>query len=236
MISVLPNLPCFFDSECQDITPCKLPDNEANHAIKVLRLVSGSAILVSNGKGSIWQCRVMNVKKNQLQYISETKIIDLSTTPHNVSVACGVISAAARLEWMVEKLVEIGIDTLYLVKTNRSQKKFARMERLEKTALAALKQSRKAFLPKITIIDLAELALLPYSAKYIAICGTEERQHLSDFTKVEKALVLLGPEGDFASEEINLCLNNGFIPCSLGNERLRSETAAIYALICLKLK
>jgi 16S rRNA (uracil1498-N3)-methyltransferase len=209
-----------------------LPEIEAHHALKVLRLKVGDDFLVSNGVGSIFLCKVIDVNRRDLVYSAIEKKVELTENPFGISVACGVLGSQSRMEWMVEKLTEIGVKEILFYHNTRSKKKNLNISRLNKTVVSALKQSRKAFLPTINELAFNDIIKLNYKLKLAAICDENEYNHVSTFIDQE-SLILIGPEGDFSSQEIELLLENDFKPCALGNERLRSETAAIYALTCL---
>lgn len=198
----------------------------------MLRLKVGDDFLVSNGAGSIFLCRVIDVNRRDLVYSAIEKKVELTKNSFRTTVACGVLGSQSRMEWMVEKLTEIGVHEILFYHNTRSKKKNLNISRLNKTVVAALKQSRKAFLPTINELAFNEIIKLNYKLKLAAICDENEYNHVSTFNNQE-SLMLIGPEGDFSSQEIELLLENDFKPCALGNERLRSETAAIYALTCL---
>lgn len=229
----LPDLSCFYDSQCAGVdTKNSLPEFEAHHALKVLRLKVGDDFLVSNGVGTIFLCKVLDVNRRDLVYSAIEKKIESNEKPFKTTVACGVLGSQSRMEWMVEKLTEIGVNEILFYHNTRSKKKTLNISRLNKTVVSALKQSRKAFLPEINEWAFNDLIQLNYKLKLAAICDENEYNHVSTFNDQE-SLMLIGPEGDFSSQEIELLLENDFKPCTLGNERLRSETAAIYALTCL---
>jgi 16S rRNA (uracil1498-N3)-methyltransferase len=235
MIS-LPDLPCFYDAKCINLQEqYSLPNDELHHATKVLRVSNGNSFLVTNGQGIIWLCVVIDAKRNELVYKTIEKISEFQISPFKTNIGCGILGSASRMGWLVEKAVEIGVNSIYFFETSRTKKAKANLSRLEKTAIAAVKQSRKAFLPKIETIDLNELVIKPFNRKHIAICDGNDYPHLTQYNDTLGSLIIIGPEGDFSENEIELCLSNEFKPCSLGNERLRSETAAIYSLICQNL-
>ncbi len=233
----LPDLNCFFDPLCKDLkSQYILPESETHHAMHVLRLRAGNSILVSNGNGCIFKAEIIDVKRSEITYSATDKLAEFGTNPHSNSIACGILSARERMELMVEKIVEIGINEIIFFSTKRSQRKKLNIDRLEKVAISALKQSRKAFLPKVSIIEFNELLQLNYTQKLVAICDGNDYEHLINKAKGKNTLTVIGPEGDFLETEILQLLNNDFEACALGNERLRSETAAIYALTCTNLK
>ena len=227
----LPDIPCFYDPKLMENSILELPDAEQHHAQHVLRLTIGSKILVSNGTGRLSKADIIHFKKKTFHYKETENLINLAFSPFQSHIACGVLHQQVRMEWMIEKLVEIGVGSIFIVQNQRSQKKHFRIERLEKAAIAALKQSRKAFLPAIKAVTISELLALKFDQKLIALCTDPPEAPIQSIPPSGKRLITIGPEGDFTSEEHSLFVQHEFIPCSLGSERLRSETAAIYALI-----
>lgn len=236
MISI-PDISCFYDANCiNNNVQYILPEPETHHALHVLRLKLNDSILVSNGKGTIYQATIVAVKRNEVAYCTQFEIVQNLHNLYKHSIACGVLSSTQRMEWMIEKLVEIGINDIIFFTTKRSQRKKIKLQRLEKVAISALKQSKKAFKPNLSLIDFEQLLKVDANQKFVAICDDSNYLHLSNQLETSNALTVIGPEGDFEPNEVNALLNNNFKPCALGNERLRSETAAIYALTCKNLK
>jgi 16S rRNA (uracil1498-N3)-methyltransferase len=142
-----------------------------------------------------------------------------------------------RMEWFVEKATEIGIDKVTLLCCRFSERKDVKKARLDKIAVSAMKQSQKAIVPEITeMTEFKKFVTRPFDGrKFIAHCEEQsDKRLLKDIYKAgENALVLIGPEGDFSPEEIEMALANGFEPISLGESRLRTETAALFAVSTL---
>ncbi|MFY0673716.1 MAG: 16S rRNA (uracil(1498)-N(3))-methyltransferase [Bacteroidia bacterium] len=231
----LPDLSCFYDPQCIGVNNTySLPDHESHHALKVLRLKIDDEFLVSNGVGGIYLCRTIEVSRRDLIYLVIAKKVELKESMFKNTLACGVLGSQSRMEWMVEKLTEIGINEIIFYHNKRSKRKNINLSRLNKATISALKQSRKAFLPKISEVEFEQLLELKYACKLVAICDENDYGHIVKHKEANN-LILIGPEGDFSSDEINLLLRNDFKPCALGSERLRSETAALYALTCLNI-
>jgi 16S rRNA (uracil1498-N3)-methyltransferase len=136
------------------------------------------------------------------------------------------------MEWFVEKATEIGIDTITFLKCRHSERNHIKLQRLNKIAISAMKQSQKAVLPSINeMIDFKEfISLSAKGIKMIAHCLETGKQAIRTiYTPDNDALILIGPEGDFCHDEINAALAAGFVPVSLGESRLRTETAALVA-------
>ena len=143
-----------------------------------------------------------------------------------------------RTEWFLEKATEIGIDKVRLFTSYHSERRAANVERFQKVIVAAMKQSIKSRLPKVEdLVSFDKLVKQPFEGqKFIAWIDDDVKDCLCDlYNKGENALVLIGPEGDFSPEEVALAKENGFVPCSLGEARLRTETAAIVACHTIQL-
>lgn len=215
-----------------------LDEAESKHAIKVLRLNAGDKINLVDGKGTFFEAEITqaHVKKCELQLLSSTP--ENNTKPH-IHIAIAPTKNNDRLEWFIEKATEIGIGEITPIICQRSERKTIKTDRLEKTAISAMKQSLKATLPTINEAITFKNFIENNSSRnnqFIAHCLDNTEKHLSELCKKnESVLVLIGPEGDFSKEEIDLALKNGFKPISLGKSRLRTETAGIVACHTLNL-
>lgn len=217
-----------------------LEKEEAHHLIKVLRKSAGDQVSFTDGEGNLFTCLLQELSlKKTVVKVLDKKHFDKNT--YHIHLAIAPTKNADRMEWMVEKAVEIGLDKLTLMKTTNSERNFLKADRLEKKAISALKQSLKFYK---TIIQqensFQELVTDPIYAdteKFIAYVDEELPHHLIDLaTKGRNYLILIGPEGDFTPEEISFATSHGFQPCSLGPSRLRTETAGLVAVHSLNLK
>lgn len=211
----------------------QLPDDEAQHCVRVLRLPVGSRIEVVDGKGNLFFCELAEAhpKKCVVEILGKETV-----APHwgcNVTIAIAPTKNIDRLEWMVEKVTEMGVNRIIPLLCRYSERKVLKSERLRKIAISAMKQSLKAALPKIEeLTPITEVVKPGFEGKkFIAYCGEEvERRILSqEYKRGEDVLVLIGPEGDFSKEEVEKALNAGFVPVSLGDSRLRTETAGVFS-------
>ncbi|ODS79318.1 MAG: hypothetical protein ABS46_15985 [Cytophagaceae bacterium SCN 52-12] len=221
-------------------TPCindgLLPEQEAYHAAKVLRARPGMSIMVTDGKGTLGQAVLTEVSFKRVCF-QPSELLPVSPRPYKVRIAVAPTRKPERNEWMLEKLVEIGVDEILFIKTVHTHlESFGRVvnqERMEKIAISAMKQSGQFFLPGISIgISLNELLEQPRDAVgFIAYVPEKATApHLAKASPgVADTLVLIGPEGDFSKEEVQAALDSGFGMVSLGSTRLRTETAAIAA-------
>ena len=209
-----------------------LDEAESKHAIKVLRLNTGDKINLVNGKGTFFEAEITqaHAKKCELSILSSTTENNIKA---NIHIAIAPTKNNDRLEWFVEKATEIGISKITPLICQRSERKTLKIDRLEKTAVAAMKQSLKATLPKInepvSFKDFVKTHA-QQNNQFIAHCLDNTEKHLSRLcVKSESSIVLIGPEGDFTKEEIDLAIKNRFKPISLGTSRLRTETAGVVA-------
>ena len=231
----LPDIPCFYDPTFSGGMG-SLPSTEAHHAIHVLRLSTGDSFLLTSGKGQLWTCTIRATGRTTIDYTPNDQLLNEQENPYQTILACGVLGSQTRMEWMVEKLVELGFAQLWFYTTSRTGKKRIKIDRLNKVAIAAIKQSRKSFLPDIKEVKLQELFEYETDTKLIAVCDGGTYKHLVESRSSTHTLMVIGPEGDFSEDELDTFSNNGFEFCSLGKERLRSETAAVYSLISLNQK
>ncbi|MDR0873585.1 MAG: 16S rRNA (uracil(1498)-N(3))-methyltransferase [Prevotellaceae bacterium] len=209
-----------------------LPEEESQHAVKVLRMKSGDKICVIDGAGGLYEAEIALPHPKHCEVKILQKTAEYGKRNHYLHIGIAPTKNIERLEWFVEKAVEIGIDEITPIVCQHSERKVLKTERLQKIILAAAKQSLKAYLPRLNdIVTFEKLINTPFLGnKYIAHCYEEERELLQNiYTKGQSALILIGAEGDFSREEVQAALKNGFLPVSLGNSRLRTETAGVVA-------
>ncbi|MDE6079604.1 MAG: 16S rRNA (uracil(1498)-N(3))-methyltransferase [Duncaniella sp.] len=210
-----------------------LPESDSGHAVRVLRLGAGAELEVTDGQGRIYSCRIADPHPKHAR-VELTGVRDCPPVwTQEIVVAVAPTKHIDRMEWLVEKLVEIGISRFIPVLTSRSERKIIKRERIEKIAVSAMKQSLKATLPVIDdMMPLAEvLTLMPDAQRYVGYCddAVERRDFARTYTPRRDTLILIGPEGDFSPAEIERVLGAGIIPVTFGDNRLRTETAALYA-------
>lgn len=213
-----------------------LDEAESKHISRVLRLSIGNKIILLNGKGLVFHCEITSVGKQcSVNIIHFTKADDEQP---NIHIAIAPTKNNDRLEWFIEKTTEIGINEITPIICVNSERKIVKHERLLKTAIAAMKQSGRAYLPQINeTVKLKDfLNQCDSEQKLIAHCYEENQQHLKElYTSNKDVLLLIGPEGDFSLEEVEIAVKkHNFIPISLGKNRLRTETAGVYACTTLK--
>lgn len=210
-----------------------LPVSDSQHCIKVLRMSVGDKIEVVDGHGHQYTCVIADAHpKHALVEIIDTRDVPLSWSQH-ITVAVAPTKHIDRMEWMVEKLVEVGVNRIVPLRCRWSERKELKEDRLRKIAVSAMKQSLKTVLTQIDpMTPLAEF-IKGYDApqKFIAYCSQSIPR--CGFSKVYRpglsVGVMIGPEGDFDESEIRLALDSGYKPVTFGDNRLRTETAALYA-------
>lgn len=212
-----------------------LDDDQSAHAVRVLRYTAGDTIHIADGRGQLFTAVITNPHPKHCE--AEISSVEQQAKHHRgeVHIAVAPTKNIERVEWLVEKCTEIGVDTITPLLCHYSERKIIRTDRLQKIILSAAKQSLSAYLPV-----LHELT----SVKDCVLNATEERRYIAHSSPwvdkkdlrdelrqshAESTIVLIGPEGGFSDEEVRLAMEHGFIPVSLGEARLRTETAAIVA-------
>lgn len=212
-----------------------LPEDEAGHVLRVLRKGAGDEIVAIDGKGFRYHCRITSVGKRTADLdILDREYIE-SGWKGRITIAVAPTKNLDRVEWMVEKCVEIGVDSIVFLECRYSERKQLKFERLEKIAVSAMKQSLKAKLPQISgMVSFDEfISSIPEeSGKYIAYCIEKENYPLFvDVLEFSRDVILIiGPEGDFSKEEVEKAVNAGAKCVSFGESRLRTETAGVFGL------
>jgi len=209
-----------------------LGEQESWHCTRVLRLTEGDTIHLTDGRGNLYECNLLKAEPKQcLVKVVSTQKGYLKRKNH-LHIGIAPTKSLDRFEWFLEKATEIGIDEITPVFCAHSERIRLKTERLQKILIAAMKQSLKAYLPKLNEpSDLKKLFSRDFSGqKFIGYCETGEEEALQKvYQKGEDALILIGPEGDFSPDEIIVSKKEGFIPISLGKSRLRTETAGVVA-------
>ena len=210
-----------------------LPEEESQHAVKVLRLQAGDRVELIDGKGGYYKAEIIfpHHKRCEIQILE--KQAEFRKRPYHLHIAIAPTKNIERLEWFAEKVTEIGIDEITPVICRFSERKVIKHDRLEKILVSAMKQSLKAYLPRLNEQCTFEQFLKRANSgqRFIAHCYDENTKKLLSSLYIPKqdVTILIGPEGDFSPEEVEKALKTGFIPVSLGESRLRTETAGVVA-------
>lgn len=218
---------------------CVLNAAESHHCVNVLRLNAGDFVHITDGKGNLYKTIIENANPKRCSL----KILEINTEPPplwQLHIIIAPTKSIARMEWLTEKLTEIGITSLRPVIAHHSERKAMKTERLQKIAVEAMKQSGRSFLPHIhEHCSFAEMlsGTKDFSGqKFIMHCIEKEKKTIHNtYRKGENAMLLIGPEGDFHNNEVEQAIGSGFIPITLGSVRYRTETAALVAACALHL-
>ena len=210
-----------------------LPEEESKHCVRVLRMGVGDELHITDGQGMLHRCKVVddNVKRCVVEIVESTQAEPL---PYHLVMAVAPTKNIDRYEWFLEKATEVGVGEIYPIESEHSERRQIKHERELKVITSAVKQSLKMYHPTLhELTPFKQVVAMPFEGdKYIAHCNSTlgERQYLGKLLKKGgRMLILIGPEGDFSPEEITFAVQNGFKPISLGDQRLRTETAAVAA-------
>jgi len=215
-----------------------LPENEAHHALKVLRKKIGDEIIVVDGNGGLYEALFENENSRNCNLKIINSKQNIGSPNHNVHIGISPPKSHDRLEWFIEKSVEIGVQEVSFILTENSERKNIKMNRILKRAISSMKQSLKTYLPimndMVSIKDF--IASCSNHEKFIAHLRENKNKHLLKSASTQNDYcILIGPEGDFSSSEIERAEKFGFLPVSLGENRLRTETAGVTACHILNL-
>ena len=220
---------------CPDIEKQQtLSEEESAHCVRVLRYTAGDEILITDGKGTTYTARITNPHPKHCDFEIISREKQEKHHAFHLHIAIAPTKNIERMEWAIEKCMEIGVDEITPLLCRFSERKQLRTDRLEKIILSAAKQSLTPYLPVLHELTPYEEFIKEQSQgqgqKFIAHCYKDEKRLLKDEIELGRdVLVLIGPEGDFSEKEVADALAAGFIPVSLGNSRLRTETAAVVA-------
>lgn len=210
-----------------------LSEEESKHCVRVLRMGIGDELHLTDGRGMLHLCKVVddNAKRCTVEIVKSTQAEPL---PYHLVMAVAPTKNIDRYEWFLEKATEVGVGEIYPIKSEHSERKEIKHERELKVITSAVKQSLKMYHPTLhELTPFKQIVTMPFDGeKYIAHCNSSlgERTYLGkELKKGGRKLILIGPEGDFSPEEITFALQNGFTAISLGDQRLRTETAAVAA-------
>lgn len=211
-----------------------LNEEESKHCNRVLRLGNGDVVNLIDGRGGLYKAKITDAHKKHVQLIIIDHQEEYGKRNHHLHVAIAPTKNIDRLEWFLEKATEIGIDEITPIICDRSERKIIKEERLEKVITSAVKQSLTAYHPQLNrAISFADfITKSKESEKFIAHCMDGDKPFINEISSIHQSyLILIGPEGDFTPAELGLALHNGYKPVTLGNTRLRTETAALVACL-----
>lgn len=212
-----------------------LNEEESKHACRVMRLENGDNIELLDGRGGKYTAEIIQNHPKRC----EVKVIEYlfeESQSFEIHIAIAPTKNADRIEWFLEKAVELGLTKLSLIQTDRSERKAMKVDRLEKIAVAAMKQSHRTYLPQIEELQSFKSFIEKNPKGGIAHCEEFMKENLFELGQKTSFPILIGPEGDFTKSEVELALKSGYVPVALGKTRLRTETAGLYAVTLLKSK
>jgi len=220
----------------------ELPEDEAQHALRVLRLTEGDEIVLMDGEGTFYEAVISHADRRVCCYQIQQSLPQQRPWRHPIHLAIAPTKMMERMEWLYEKATEIGVDELSLLSCQFSERRTVKEQRLEKIVVAAMKQSRKAWKPIVNPMQDFRSFLSAHTEglRFIAHCY-EEVPRADLFSLLQKAaedepvVVLVGPEGDFSIDEVREAVSQGFISVSLGSSRLRTETAGLVSVMMMQL-
>jgi 16S rRNA (uracil1498-N3)-methyltransferase len=213
----------------------RLTEEESWHCAKVLRKRSGDDVILIDGSGRFFPARLTLVHEKRCEAVITAEPRMQTPRGYRFHLAIAPTKQIDRIEWMVEKAVEIGIDEISFIQCKNSERVSLKTDRIRKVAESAVKQSLQAFIPVVNELQLFDKFVAGAAAdrKLIAHCEESPKRQLKDVEfRGLSTLVLIGPEGDFSSQEISAAVEKGFEAVALGPTRLRTETAGLYALQC----
>lgn len=219
-----------------------LPEEEAVHAVRVLRMVAGDELMLMDGNGTFYRAVVTLAHGHHCQFDILETLPQQRPWQGYVHLAMAPTKMMDRTEWMVEKATEIGIDELSFLDCRFSERKVLKTERIDKIIVAAMKQSRKAWKPVLNgLTPFSDFVTTPRQGKmFIAHCYDEIAKvnlydELRQLAPDEPTTVLIGPEGDFSIDEVRMAVGAGWVSVDLGKSRLRTETACLSAVMMMQL-
>lgn len=217
-----------------DITPgiYSLNEEESRHCKTVLRLKNGDIVHLTDGAGTLYECRILDSQNKRVAVEVVSQQENFGKRNYHLHLAVAPTKNIERFEWFLEKATEIGVDEITPLICEHSERRQLRIDRLEKIITSAVKQSLKAYHPVLNdLVDFKKFIKEPNSGQRLIAHLDENNpillQHV--YQKNAASIILIGPEGDFSSEEISLSQNYGYHCVSLGNGRFRTETAAVLA-------
>jgi 16S rRNA (uracil1498-N3)-methyltransferase len=231
----------FLDQPAESGALVPLSEETAKHLVSVLRYKEGDALQLTDGKGNLYNAIIENCGKKKC----EVKLLDRNSIEpprRNITIAISVLKNASRFEWFLEKATEVGINHIIPILCERTERQHFRYERMQTIVVSAMLQSKQYRLPvleePVSYHSLFERNdVIHASQKFIAHCEDDAKTCLPDAVNpsMQSQVILIGPEGDFSHEEIILAESHHFLPVSLGDNRLRAETAGIVAAVMLRL-
>jgi len=227
------DIPFFYEKEWQAAGQFTLSEDTSRHCTQVLRMKHGDAIRLTNGRGRLGTATIIKTDKRASEVLVQDPV-QHNPPARNITVGISLLKNASRLEWFLEKATEIGVSGIVPLICHRTEKQHTRHDRLGNILIAAMLQSQQTWLPVLSpVTSFSEALALPHAGRFIAHCEEQQRSSILQLSTSGDSLVLIGPEGDFTTDEIAQAIGAGFLAVSLGETRLRSETAGMVAVALL---
>lgn len=228
-------LPIFYDKNIDKSDFVTLTEETSKHVVQVLRMKQGELLQLTDGRGNLLTNEIVDDHKKKCT-VKVTKRDFKERTSKQVCVAISLLKNGSRLEWFLEKATEIGVSEIIPLLCDRTEKQHFRFDRMNGILIAAMLQSQQVWLPTLAepLSFKNVITSRKYSINLIAHCEEEQKCSIKNFTSSNSSQILIGPEGDFSPAEIASALDAGFKSVTLGNTRLRTETAGVVAatLLC----
>ena len=230
-------LPYFFIENITDTKQITLSEETSRHCIQVLRMQQDEVLMLTDGKGNLLQATIINPDRRQC-IVSVTEKQYKQQPARKICVAISLLKNAGRFEWLLEKITEIGVTEIIPLISKRTEKQYFRFERSNNIIIAAMLQSGQVWLPVLHEPCQFEKTVTEtnYTTKLVAHCEEEKKDDILNTKITADVQILIGPEGDFTTDEILFAKQQNFLPVTLGSTRLRTETAAVVAAALLKNK
>jgi len=228
--------PYFFEKDIPDADEFELSESSSKHISQVLRMKEGADIILTNGKGYTLNAVIVNPDKKRTRIKITSKEFTEIARPETC-IAISLIKNNNRFEWLAEKATELGISRIVPLVCHRTEKSHFKKERIQSILISAMLQSQQSWLPELSEVTTFNEIITDanFEQKFIAHCLPGQKNDLrNEVLSNRSKMVLIGPEGDFTAEEIAAALENNFLPVSLGENRLRTETAGIVSAVMIK--
>ncbi|MGH2649316.1 MAG: RsmE family RNA methyltransferase, partial [Ginsengibacter sp.] len=228
-------LPFFYEENLPAKKNFMLSEETSRHIVQVLRMHENENLIITNGEGQVLTATLIKANRKNAE-VEITNKSFIAKPASKISIAISLIKNTNRFEWFLEKATEIGVSEIIPVICGRTEKQHFRYDRMKNIVITAMLQSQQSWLPLLQVpVVIDELIKnAEQQNKYIAHCVDDKRMNLGSEKKPEgEQIILIGPEGDFTKDEIEAALKNNYIPVSLGQTRLRTETAGIVAAVLL---
>lgn len=235
-------LPFFYISQYSPSSAIiQLDEDTSRHVVQVLRMKKGGALHLTDGKGSLFTATIEEESKKHCT-VRITNSESIPPPSRHLTIGISPLKNSSRFEWFLEKTAELGINEIIPVLCKRTERQKFRTDRMNTILISAMLQSRQTWLPVLHEpigyeLLFAQHEVVNCDQKFIAHCIESEKRNLSDLINesLHSQIILIGPEGDFTSEEVEFAINNHFLPVALGDSRLRAETAGVAAAVLMRL-